>query len=115
MRFASVFIAVLAAAVFTCSPAWADREGHANLFVGRTTALESHDWQTEYGFEVSVAEEHWPIAYALDLLSSSGKTNLPDPSGGSVPLTGRTFELDAGIRKIWKKGKVRPYLGGGFQ
>ena len=114
-RFASVVITVLAAVASTSSPAFAGQAGQVNLFLGQTKNLENDNRHNEFGFEASVAEEDWPVAYALDLLFSNGTTNLSDPAGGSVLLTGGTFELDAGVRKTWrvKKGML-PYLGGGL-
>ncbi len=63
---------------------------------------------------MSFGQDDWPVHIAADVLASVDEETAYDPVAGSVTLTGSTFEFDAGVRKIWKAGKVFPYLGGGI-
>ena len=33
---------------------------------------------------------------------------------GGLRTRGNTVEIDLGVRKIWERGKARPFLGGGI-
>lgn len=117
MKIAAVTVVVLVAAAFAFSPAWADADGHVNFFIGQKS-LDSDDWepiedQIEFGAVMSFGQEGWPVHIAVDVLFSADEETVFDPLFGNVTLTGSTFEIDAGVRKIWKKGRVLPYLGAG--
>ena len=117
MKLSAVTVAVLAATAFTFSPALADADGHVNFFLGQKS-LDSDDWapienQFEFGAVMSFGQETWPVHIAADVLVSVGEEDISDPFLGNSTFTGSTFEVDFGVRKIWKKGKVLPYVGGG--
>ncbi len=117
MKLTVVTVATLAAAALAFSPALADADGHVNFLLGQKS-LNSGDWkplesQIEFGAVMSFGQDDWPVHIAVDVLTSVGEETVYDPSVGDITLTASTFELDAGVRKIWKAGKVRPYLGGG--
>ena len=117
MKIGAVTVVVLVAAAFAFSPAWADADGHVNFFVGQKS-LDGGDWepiedQPEVGAVMSFGQDAWPVHIAVDVLLSGDEETVFDPLFGNVTLTGSTFEVDAGVRKIWKKGKVLPYLGAG--
>ena len=117
MKLTVVALGVLAAAALTFSPARADADGHVNFFLGQKS-LSSDDWkplekQIEFGAVMSFGQDDWPVHIAVDVLTSVDQETGYDPAAGDVTLTASTFELDAGVRKIWKAGKVFPYLGGG--
>jgi len=117
MKLTVVTVGLLAVAALTFSPAQADADGHVNFFLGQKS-LSSDDWkplenQIEFGAVMSFGQDDWPVHIAVDVLTSVDQETVYDPFTGDVTLTGSTFEIDAGVRKIWKAGKVRPYLGGG--
>lgn len=95
--------------------------GDANLFIGWKSidddAFESTgvDDQPEFGVAVSLDFE-WPVVLAIDLLSSSDDSTRTIPATFPVQQTTDvdTLELDIGVRKFWKKGRARPYIGGGL-
>ena len=112
MKLTAVIVATLTAAAFTFSPARAGADGHVNFFLGQKS-LNSGDWkplesQIEFGAVMSFGQDDWPAHIAADVLTSVDQEIL------NVTITASTFELDAGVRKIWKAGKARPYLGGGI-
>ena len=117
MKIAVVTLAVLAAAALTVSPASANADGHVNFFLGQKSLDDfwspSLDKQLEFGAVMSFGQDDWPVHIAVDVLASAKETTVSDPSIGSVTATGSTFEVDAGVRKIWKQGRVLPYIGGG--
>ena len=53
----------------------------------------------------------WPVALAADFLSSREDSSIS--RDGFTEQHARTSEVDLGVRKIWRSGIVRPYLGGG--
>ena len=117
MRVATAAVAVLAAAALTFSPAQAGFDGEVNFFLGQKSLDDfwspSLDTQTEFGAVMSFGQDDWPVHIAADVLTSARGTAAYDPSVGSSTTNGLTFEIDAGVRKIWKAGQVRPYIGGG--
>lgn len=117
MKLVALTVAVLVVAAFPFSPAWAGGDGHVNFFLGQKS-LDSDDWtpldkQPEFGAVMSFGQDNWPVHIAVDVLASADETTLYDPFAGNVTFTGSTFEVDAGVRKIWKRGRVLPYIGGG--
>ena len=60
---------------------------------------------------MSFGQDDWPVHIAAGCSRLFDEETLFDPTLGDVTLTGVTFELDAGVRKIWKKGKVLPTSG----
>jgi hypothetical protein len=117
MKLSAVAVVILAAASLTVPPALADADGHVNFFLGQKS-LDSDDWapiddQFEFGAVMSFGQESWPVHIAVDVLGSVGQEDVYDDLLGSVTLTGSTFEVDTGVRKIWKKGKTLPYIGAG--
>jgi hypothetical protein len=108
---------VMAFALLTPT-AFADADGHVNFFLGQK-ALDSGDWdpldrQAEFGAVMSFGQDDWPIHIAVDVLVSADEDTISDPFVGDVDVTGTTFEIDAGVRKIWGKKAIHPYLGGGL-
>ena len=122
MKRAAVAAAILAAAAFTISPARAGGNGDINFFLGQKS-LSSSDWapiedQFAFGAVMSFGATDWPVSIAADVIASADDQTVSDPNlFGNVTLTGATYEIDAGVRKIWKAGKggaVRPYIGAGL-
>jgi len=97
-----------------------------NFLLGQK-GLDSDDWgnssfgvdadsQPVFGVETTFGATSWPVAIALDYIGSAQYdevlVNLPFPA--KVDTFQGTLEFDFGVRKIWKSGKARPYVGGGF-
>jgi len=117
MKLAAVTVVVLVTSAFALSPAWADSDGHVNFFIGQKS-LDSDDWdpvddQLEFGAVMSFGQDDWPVHIAVDVLASAAEETVFDPFLGDVTVTGSTFEIAGGVRKIWGKGMFRPYLGAG--
>jgi hypothetical protein len=93
--------------------------GNFNIFLG-VKALESGwqqmDDQFEFGGFLTIGRDNWPIDIAVDFLASEhnvGGCGYWDFLCTRPETLGRTFEVDAGVRKIWNTGKVLPYVGAG--
>jgi len=117
MKLSAVTVVVLAAAALTFSPARADADGNVNFFLGQKS-LDSDDWdpvddQLEFGAVMSFGQDDWPVHIAVDVLASVDEETVASGPGTSVTVTGSTFEIAAGVRKVWGKGRTRPYLGAG--
>lgn len=69
--------------------------------------FEPLDEQEEFGVQVTLAHEGWPVGMALDFLRS---TDGIEETG----LDTTTTELSAGVRKIWAGRRTRPFVGGGL-
>jgi hypothetical protein len=100
-------------------PSQAQIEYEVNFVLGQKM-LDEDDWkdpgtgadlsdQPEFGVCSTFGKEGWPVQIALDLTAS-----VDDVTLGGIEVEGSTSELAAGIRKIWKKNKARPFFGGGL-
>ena len=118
MRRNAISVLVVALGLVILVPAaQAKSTGQVNFFLGQKM-LES-DWdpvdeQGEFGVVMTFGQPDWPVHIAADVLGSTDEGEIFDPLVGEIDVTGSTFELDAGVRKIWSKDKVHPYLGGGL-
>jgi hypothetical protein len=95
------------------TPSFAGMDYQINFFLGQKM-LDDDDWepfedQTEFGVTATFGGEDWPVLIALDVLASTDDENLY-----SYEVDGSTSEFDVGIRKIWEKNKLRPFVGGGL-
>lgn len=95
-----------------------DWTGNVNFLLGQKQ-MDKNDWepvedQSEFGAEVTWGKEDWPIQIATDVFSSSDDQSGVDPLVGAFDLEVKTSELGIGVRKVWEKKKVRPYVGGGL-
>jgi len=84
-----------------------------NFFLGQKM-LDKEDWepaedQSEFGAITTFGGEDWPVHIAADLLGSQ-----EDVTEMGIDATASTTELDFGVRKIWGKNKLHPFLGGGL-
>jgi hypothetical protein len=64
---------------------------------------------SDLGVLLSFGGADWPIHIAVDLLATSADGS--SRFGPDVQLD--TFEAAVGVRKFWKTGQARPYVGGG--
>ena len=77
------------------------------------------DNQASIAFLSTFGPSSWPVQVAIDVLgSASGSTSVLYPAPG-VEIEGNslvhsTFELDVGVRRIWRTGRARPFVGGGL-
>ena len=111
---------LLLALVVCLSTGSAVAGGDANVIFGHKTLSEGKfddlgvEGQPELGVTVTLDFE-WPVALAIDLLSSSD--DRTETIAAAFPVTRRTkvdtLELDLGVRKFWEIKKWRPYVGGG--
>lgn len=117
-----VLLAVLLGLLVT--PAMAG-SGDANLFLGRRDISDDDleeadiDSQNQIGVAVSL-DFDWPVAIAIDLLSSSDDNTLSDTASYgnytytlSLSADADVLELDIGVRKFFME-TIRPYVGGGL-
>jgi len=93
--------------------------GDANFLFGYKMLSEGDfddlgvDNQPELGVSVTL-DFQWPVALAIDLLSSHDDTT--EATSPTVMRRTRvdTLELNIGVRKFWEIKKWRPYVGGGL-
>jgi hypothetical protein len=103
------------AIVVVPSSSYAETTGNVNFVLG-LKMLDEDDWapvedQGELGALISWGKEGWPVHIAIDILGTSAtEENL----FFLADVEGSTFELDVGVRKVWGKNIVRPFLGGGI-
>jgi len=113
-----VFIALLVTGSVT-----ALAETNLNFVLGQKY-LDADDWpvgnsQGSISFLSTFGPRSWPVQVAIDVLvSAAGSTSTLYPgSDGEIrgtELVQGTFELDIGVRKIWRSGRARPFVGGGI-
>lgn len=116
-RAVTTALLVVAAIGAAPSAAWARYEGNFNLFAGQKW-LNHGDWapvdeQPELGLSLAFGEERAPIHFALDVLASRESADAVSPLYGPVRVKASTTEYSMGVRKIWKRGATRPFLGAG--
>lgn len=118
-RFLHRVTLVALVAVLGTPVAAADAEGQVNFFLGQKS-LDSEDWQPaedqpEFGVMMSFGRSNGPVDVAIDILTSAKEADVVVNNSQFVSkFTGTTLEIASGVRKIWKTGRARPYLGGGL-
>lgn len=113
---------VLLASFLACASvapryALARYEGNVNLFLGEKI-MSKGDWepvdqQPEIGVAFAFGIERAPVHLAIDLFASKKSSTVDVPGLGSADVSARTREFSLGIRKVWKPGHFRPFLGAG--
>jgi hypothetical protein len=106
----TVFLMLAVAAAVSAFPAVA--ETNINFFLGQKMLDDDADPvedQGEFGVLTTFGNPDWPVQLAADLLVSA---DSEDEFG--IETTVVTSELAFGARKIWEKGKVRPFVAGGI-
>ena len=94
-----------------------------NIFYGQKSLGEDEfdvagvDGHTQFGVMMNF-EFDWPVALAVDILSSSDDNTVDIVTGIedydlAFTTSVDTMELDVGVRKFWD-WKVEPYIGGGI-
>jgi hypothetical protein len=122
-RLLKVGLFVVLVGLCTVAPAM---EVNINFLLGGK-GLEEDDWgesaigvdaesQVAFGIETTFGGREWPVAIALDSVGSMHYEDLlvVSPVPATVELVQGTQEFDFGVRKIWKPGAVRPFVGGGL-
>ena len=98
-----------------------DWTGNVNLSLGGEKSLDEDDWapiedQDEMGILVDFKKNSWPLSLAMDFLQSEDSKLALDPLSGLLfSLSGKTREVNLGVRKIWEDtSSARFYVGGGI-
>jgi hypothetical protein len=112
MKRGVVITALLVLALGSTAPALAG--GHVNFILGQkmlddenVESVELED-QPELAVSASVAGTDWPVHIAADLVMSREEATVL-----GIDVEGATTELDLGVRKIWERKRLRPFVGGG--
>jgi len=111
MRKLRIVVVALLVSTVIASPTVAS--GNVNFFLGQKM-LEEGDWepienQGEFGAQITVGKEQWPVQIAIDVLGSSKEDEV-----FGIDVRGGTVEVDFGVRKIFGKNDVHPFVGGGI-
>ena len=115
-----ILIAALAACLPLGQSALAD---DVNFLYGQKSLGEDEldvagvDGQSQFGVALTL-DFDWPVALAVDILSSSDNNTEQIVTGIedydlAFTTKAKTMELDVGVRKFWD-GKIKPYVGGGI-
>ncbi len=99
-------------------------EGNINLLIGQKFVNDDAAFGFEYyevedqpqlGMMFDIKPAGFPIAFAFDLLGSEEESQeFLDPDFGYYRATGRTREIDLGIRFYTPPHIIRGYFGGGL-
>ena len=104
---------------------WAPVRAETNLnFVLGGKLLDSEDWpggdsQGSLAFLSTFGPRSWPVQVAIDVVGSGSAEDSFNISRPGIEIRGdevlqSTFEFDVGVRKIWRVGNARPFVGGGL-
>ncbi|MDP2167559.1 MAG: hypothetical protein Q8J64_04420 [Thermodesulfovibrionales bacterium] len=119
---------VLAATVFmfiaagsgVCAAEEREWTGNINFFFG-AKSLNNDDWspvenQGESGVEIDFMRKGWPVGVVVDSMRSFDEVTVVDPVTGTISkwVESSTSELNIGVKKTWKPGMARPFIGGGL-
>ncbi len=109
-----LLVAGIVALLFLLLPMSTTAAGEVNFFLGQKM-LDDGDWkpfedQTEFGAAFTFGGD-WPVSLAVDILVSEDDSSI---SYYGYTVTGRTTELNVGVRKMFGERKVQPYVGGGL-
>jgi len=111
--------------VLVSATGWAPVRAETNLnFVLGGKFLDSDDWPVEdslgsLAFLSTFGPRSWPVQVAIDVVGSGTAEDSFNVSRPGIEIRGEevvqsTFELDIGVRKIWRLGNARPFVGGGL-
>jgi hypothetical protein len=119
----SRWILAVAVVLLLAMSSAADAETNLNFVLGGKF-LDSDDWpvgdsQGALSFLSTFGSEDWPVQVAIDVLGSATSEDSFNISRPGIEIRGEeitqsTVELDVGVRKIWRAGKARPFVGGGL-
>lgn len=88
-------------------------------FVYGTRSLDDDAWeptedQEVFGATIDFGGAKWPVNIAVGYFSSEDEGELASfPILGAVDLESELSEWSVGVRKTWKSGSTRPFIGGG--
>lgn len=105
--------------------------GNINLFGGQRSVDFKDHWsndidvskQNEFGVKIDFKQQDWPVSIAIDYLFSSDDDSASatrvfpglDTVSVEEDVTGKTSELNLGIRKIWDlPSPIHPFIGSGI-
>lgn len=117
------YFVVAAAVLFAAGSAAVQAETNLNFVLGKKY-LDSDDWpvgdnQGSLSFLSTFGPRSWPVQIAVDLMTSGFAESSFEIDRPGVEITGddvvqATYELGVGVRKIWRTGRARPFVGGGL-
>ena len=117
------YFVVAAAVLFAAGSAVVHAETNLNFVLGKKY-LDSDDWpvgddQGSLSFLSTFGPRSWPVQVAIDVLGSGAAERSFEIVRPGVEIRGdevnqSTLEFDAGVRKIWRVGRARPFVGGGL-
>ena len=121
-RFVRFLVVSVAAGSMFCLPAAAATKGHVHFLGGNYMLNDEDDTDpledlTQFGVELSIAPEKYPVMVAVDLLFASGDESLTESGGGfsaNLDIELDLTEVAVGVRKIWGEASTRPFIGGGI-
>ena len=121
-RFVRFLVVSVAAGAMFCLPAAAATKGHVHFLGGNYMLNDEDDTDpledlTQFGVELSIAPEKYPVMVAVDLLVASGDESQTESVAGfsaELDIELDLTELAVGVRKIWGEASVRPFIGGGI-
>ena len=125
MRSASTVRWLLVTTVLVVAIGGAPVQAETNLnFVLGGKLLDSDDWpvgdsQGSLAFLSTFGPRTWPVQVAIDVVGSGTAEDSFNFSRPGFEIQGEeisqsTLEFDVGVRKIWRLGNARPFVGGGL-
>ena len=112
-----VALAVLVLCVPGASRAEEQFHGDVNFLIGQKQleedALEPNEDGAVVGAITTWGGEDWPVSLAADLVIYGDEEDAFDLSADELSLA--IVEAAVGVRKIWRAGPIRPYLGAGIE
>jgi len=125
MRFSIMVRWLLVSIVLVLAIGWAPARAETNLnFVLGGKFLDADDWpvgdsQGALAFLSTFGPRSWPVQVAIDVVGSGTAEDSFNISRPGIEIHGEevvqsTFEIDVGVRKIWRVGNARPFVGGGL-
>ncbi|MGB5160827.1 MAG: hypothetical protein WBQ27_06885 [Thermoanaerobaculia bacterium] len=117
------WILVLSVMVLVAHPTVVHAETNLNFVLGEKL-LDSDDWpvgdsQGMLAFLSTFGPSSWPVQVAIDVVGSGSAqgsffASRPEIEFHGEDIVQSTFELDVGVRKIWRLDRARPFVGGGL-
>ncbi len=123
MKKTALILLVLAVGAFSQTAFCQNWTGNINAFIG-AKSMDEDDWepvedQVEIGVMFDFQQDSWPVAIAVDIMSSSADDGswyrFADNNLYYLDMNVSTMEICGGVRKIWDNtSNMTPFLGGGI-
>jgi len=104
--------------VLAAGPGLLLADGNANFFLGGRSLVDEEFWtpgedQGVFGVTVEFAPSGWPISLAAGT-HIGGAEEETQFFGFTETWRTAVVDFTFGVRKVWKAGRNRPYVGGGL-